>query len=59
MAGEKLADLDRQIAEMVTMRAELLRILEEWDGKLSTTPDGESAFLLQSLSTNNREKDER
>jgi MerR family copper efflux transcriptional regulator len=59
MAGEKLADLDRQIAEMVTMRAELAHILEEWDGRLSTTPDGESALLLQSLSINEPRKDER
>ena len=51
MAGEKLADLDRQIAEMISMREELARILEEWDAKLSTTRDGEAAHLLHSLST--------
>lgn len=57
MAGEKLADLDRQIAEMISMRAELAGILEEWDAKLSTTAGGEAAHLLQGLAT--RKKDER
>ena len=55
MVGEKLADLDRQIAEMISMRDEMARILEEWDAKLSTTRDGEAAHLLQSLT----KKDER
>ncbi len=50
MAGGKLADLDRRIAEMMAMREELARILEEWDAKLSTTRDGEPAHLLHSLS---------
>ena len=56
MAGKKLADLDRQIAEMIAMRADLARILEEWDSRLSATADGESAHLLQNLTTR---KDER
>lgn len=56
MAGEKLADLDRRIAEMISMREELARILEEWDARLSSTRDGEPAHLLQSLS---KKKDER
>ncbi len=51
MVGEKLADLDRQIAEMIGMREELVRILQEWDAKLSTTRDGEAAHLLHSLTT--------
>lgn len=51
MVGEKLSDLDRQIAEMISMREELARILEEWDARLSTTRDGEAAHLLQSLTT--------
>ncbi len=56
LAGQKLADLDRQIAEMIAMRADLAHILEEWDAKLSATADGESAHLLQSLQ---KRKDER
>lgn len=49
MAEEKLADLDRRIAETVAMRDELAGILEQWDAKLATTSDGEPALLLQSL----------
>lgn len=59
MAGEKLAGLDRQIAEMIAMRADLARILEEWDARLSTTAGGEAALLLQGLSTRKRTNDER
>ena len=55
MVGEKLADLDRQIAEMISMRNEMARIVEEWDARLSSTRDGEPAHLLQSLT----KKDER
>ena len=56
MAGQKPADLDRQIAEMISMRADLARILEEWDARLSATADGETVHLLQSLPIR---KDER
>jgi DNA-binding transcriptional MerR regulator len=50
MAEEKLAELDRRIAETMAMREELARILEEWDATLGATPVGEAALLLQSLS---------
>lgn len=56
LAGEKLADLDRRIAEMLAMRDELGRIVEEWDVRLAATRDGEAARLLEGLP--NR-KDER
>lgn len=39
MAGEKLADLDLRIAEMIGMRDDLARILEEWDARLSSAAD--------------------
>ena len=38
MAGEKLASLDQRIAEMIAMREDLARLLEEWDARLATTP---------------------
>ena len=56
MAGQKLADLDRQIAEMISMRADLARILEEWDARLSATADGETVHLLQSLPIRKNER---
>jgi DNA-binding transcriptional MerR regulator len=49
MAGDKLAELDRRIAEMTAMRAELARIVEEWDGRLAATREGEAALLLEQL----------
>lgn len=56
MAGEKLEDLDRRIAEMIGMRDDLSRILEEWDARLSSTAGGEPAHLLQSLTSTERKK---
>jgi DNA-binding transcriptional MerR regulator len=54
MAEEKLADLDRRIAEALAMRDELAGILGQWDEKLAATPDGEPALLLQSLMQHER-----
>src|SRR5436189_254595 len=49
LAGEKLAGLDRRIAETQAMREELAGIVEEWDGQLAATREGEAAFLLEGL----------
>ena len=57
LAGEKLAELERRIAEMLAMRDELAKIVEEWDGRLAASRDGEPALLLESL-TNLNEGDE-
>lgn len=47
LAGEKLDALDRRIAEMLAMREDLARMLEEWDARLALTKDGEEARLLE------------
>ena len=52
LAGEKLEDLDRRIAELTARREELAKLLEEWDGRLARTADGEAALLLQQLKGN-------
>jgi DNA-binding transcriptional MerR regulator len=52
MAGEKLADLERRIEEMRTMRDELVQVIEEWDVRLAATRDGEPARLLEQLKGN-------
>jgi len=54
LAGEKLEDLDRRIAEMIAMREDLARLLEEWDARLAATRDGEEARLLEALVMNER-----
>jgi DNA-binding transcriptional MerR regulator len=49
LAAEKLVELDRRIAEMIGMRDDLRRIVEEWDARLASTPEGEPARLLETL----------
>lgn len=58
LAGEKLEELDRRIAEMTAMREDLSRIIEEWDGRLAATRDGEPALLLHSLHPRSTTNDE-
>ena len=55
IAEEKLAELDRRIAETTAMREELAGILGQWDAKIATTPVGEPALLLQSLQQRSKE----
>ena len=52
LAGEKLADLDRRIAEMLAMREDLERLLAGWDARLAVTGDGEEARLLEMMNVN-------
>lgn len=47
LAGEKLADLERRIEEMIAVRDELRTMIEEWDVRLAATRDGELAHLLE------------
>lgn len=49
LAGEKLAELDRQIAAMLALRDELAQVVDDWDARLSVTRDGEPARLLESI----------
>jgi DNA-binding transcriptional MerR regulator len=50
MAGEKLAELERKIEEMTALQRLLKGLLAQWDRKLSRTPKGSKAFLLEGLS---------
>jgi DNA-binding transcriptional MerR regulator len=49
LVGQRLDDLDRRIEALVALRRELRAILAEWDARLSTTPHGEPAHLLDTL----------
>ena len=54
-AGDRLlAELDRQIAELSTARADMVRTLAEWDRMLAVTPEGSPARLLESLAATRR-----
>jgi DNA-binding transcriptional MerR regulator len=50
MAGEKLAELERRIEEMIALQRLLKGLLAQWDKKLSRTPKGAPAYLLEGLS---------
>lgn len=49
LAVEKLAALDRQIAELMELREELRGVVAEWGTRLEATPHGQRAGLLESL----------
>ena len=45
----KIRDMELQIRELVSMRAELARISKDWDRRLARTTKGEPARLLENL----------
>ena len=49
LVGERLGDLDRRIAELVALRADVRTLLHEWDAVLAATPRGQPARLLDML----------
>ncbi|HXS94049.1 MAG TPA: heavy metal-responsive transcriptional regulator [Candidatus Limnocylindrales bacterium] len=49
LALEKLAKFDRQIADLVALRAQLQSLVAEWGRRLDRTPDGQRAGLLEAL----------
>jgi MerR family Zn(II)-responsive transcriptional regulator of zntA len=50
MAGKKLDEINKQISELKTLRAEFRQIVEEWDHLLLTTSPSAEAGLLEFLS---------
>jgi DNA-binding transcriptional MerR regulator len=50
MAGKKLDEINKQISELKTLRAEFRQIVEEWDLLLLNTPPSTEAGLLEFLS---------
>ena len=49
LAASKLGQLEQRIAELESLRDQLRSLLVDWDDRLSRTPDGEPARLLESL----------
>jgi DNA-binding transcriptional MerR regulator len=49
MVGERLETLNRQLAELTTLRDEMSALLRDWDVRLSRTPTGQRARLLDML----------
>jgi DNA-binding transcriptional MerR regulator len=50
MADQKLRELEDRIEEMTALQRLLNGLLAQWDKKLSHTPKGSKAFLLEGLS---------
>jgi len=46
---EKLSQVEQQITDLATMRDHLRIVLKDWDHRLSATPDGKQARLLETL----------
>jgi hypothetical protein len=49
LAIEKLAQLDRQISDLVALRSQLRSIVASWGQRLDRTPEGQRAGLLEAL----------
>jgi DNA-binding transcriptional MerR regulator len=49
LASRKLADVERQLAALQTLRTALTQIIASWDVQLRSTAEGEMAHLLDSL----------
>lgn len=51
LAAAKLAEAEDRLAQLTGLRDELRATLSDWDGRLSKTPEGGRAGLLESLGT--------
>jgi DNA-binding transcriptional MerR regulator len=49
LLNEKLFQLEEKIEDLTSMRDHLRTVLKDWDQRLSQTPDGKPAKLLESL----------
>ena len=51
MAAAKLASIEERLSEMLSVRDELKALLGDWDRRLTRTPEGQRAALLDALAT--------
>ena len=49
LVGERLEQLNRRIEEMLALRDELRVLMTDWDERLTRTPKGARAHLLETL----------
>jgi DNA-binding transcriptional MerR regulator len=49
LALQKLAELARQIDDLVALRRHMQKIVDQWETRLNITPDGQPARLLETL----------
>ncbi len=53
LAAAKLVEAEERLAQLTELRDELRATLKDWDGRLSKTPGGGRAGLLESLTAGN------
>ena len=51
LVARRLAELETRLRSLRTLRGELRRLLEAWDGTLARIPAGHPAHLLQTLAS--------
>jgi hypothetical protein len=49
MAARKLEEIDRRLRALRAVKRDLQATLEDWDARLTRTPSGQQARLLDSL----------
>src|SRR5689334_18881317 len=49
MGQEKLADIERRLVDLTSLRDDLRELLADWDRRLESTPEGVRAGLLERL----------
>src|SRR5262249_17290248 len=49
LVGERLAALEARLLELAALRDEMRALLQDWDRRLASTPDGQPARLLDML----------
>jgi DNA-binding transcriptional MerR regulator len=49
LAASKLAQVELQLSDLISLRDELRNTLKDWDGRLKQKPTGTRAHLLESL----------
>jgi len=49
LVGDRLTDLERRLSELTELRDEMRALVREWDERLSETPAGSQARLLDML----------
>jgi DNA-binding transcriptional MerR regulator len=59
LAIEKLAQLERQISDLVALRGQLRSIVAQWGERLNRTPEGQRAGLLEALLRPSSEQDDQ
>ena len=59
LAAEKLADVEEQLTDLLSLRDDLRAALRHWDRRLAQTASGKPAHLLETLALPDRNRSRR